>query len=96
MSRSTRSATTSTDTVREWMNELTGRNERANVAIRVPPQAEITQLTSMFPDISRDTVIGALQRRLAHLYRYQTSCLICNSISPNVEAAVETLLSAQR
>lgn len=64
--------------VREWVNELTGRNERANAGIRVPPEAEIVHLTNMFPDIPRETVVGALQR------------------SPNIEAAVETLLSSQR
>lgn len=73
-----RTATSSTDTVREWVNELTGRNERANVAIRVPSQAEISQVTTMFPDIPRETLVATLQR------------------SPNVEAAVETLLSSQR
>lgn len=49
--------------VREWVNELTGRTERENAGIRVPSEAEITQLTSMFPDLQRQTVIGALQRR---------------------------------
>ncbi|KAF5387674.1 hypothetical protein D9615_000722 [Tricholomella constricta] len=70
--------TTGTDSVmREWMNELTGRTEGASGGIRVPSEAEIAQLTTMFPDVQREVVIGALQR------------------SPNIEAAVETLLSPQ-
>lgn len=68
---------TRSSVVREWVNELTGRTERENAGIRVPSEAEITQLTTMFPDLQRQTVIGALQR------------------SPNIEGAVETLLSSQ-
>ncbi|KAJ7584360.1 hypothetical protein C8J56DRAFT_950823 [Mycena floridula] len=62
--------------VREWVNEL--RGNRPSTGIRVPPEAEITQLTTMFPDISRETVVSALQR------------------SPNIEVAVENLLSSHR
>jgi hypothetical protein len=53
---------TRSSVVREWVNELTGRTERENAGIRVPSEAEITQLTSMFPDLQRQTVVGALQR----------------------------------
>ncbi|KAF8961106.1 hypothetical protein BDZ97DRAFT_1830359 [Flammula alnicola] len=63
--------------MREWVDELTGRADRANVGLRVPTEAEITHLTSMFPSIDREVVVGALQR------------------SPNIEAAVETLLLSQ-
>jgi len=63
--------------VQEWVNELTGRTDQQSAGIRVPSEAEITQLTSMFPDVQRSMVIGALQR------------------SPNIEEAVETLLSSQ-
>jgi len=63
--------------VREWVDELTGRAERENAGIRVPSEAEISQLTNMFPDLERQMVIGALQQ------------------SPNIEGAVETLLSSQ-
>ena len=49
--------------VREWVDELTGRAERASTGIRVPPEAEIVQLTSMFPDVQREVIVGALQRR---------------------------------
>ncbi|KAI0303978.1 hypothetical protein BC826DRAFT_980734 [Russula brevipes] len=49
--------------VREWVNELTGRVDRASTGIRVPTEAEISQLTSIFPDLQRDVVVAALQRR---------------------------------
>ncbi|KII94644.1 hypothetical protein PLICRDRAFT_33452 [Plicaturopsis crispa FD-325 SS-3] len=45
--------------MREWVDELTGRAERG---VRIPSDAEITQLTSMFPNVARDVVVGALQR----------------------------------
>ncbi|KAL0950123.1 hypothetical protein HGRIS_010119 [Hohenbuehelia grisea] len=48
--------------VREWVNELTGRTDRGNVGIRVPTDAEITQVASMFPDLSREVIVTALQR----------------------------------
>ena len=51
---------TGTSVMREWVNELTGRE---SAGIRVPSEAEIAQITSMFPDVQRQTVIGALQRR---------------------------------
>jgi hypothetical protein len=54
---------TGSSVVREWVNELTGRTERENAGIRVPSEAEIAQLISMFPDLQRQVVIGALQRR---------------------------------
>ncbi|KAH7887454.1 hypothetical protein F5I97DRAFT_1966033 [Phlebopus sp. FC_14] len=53
---------TSSSVVREWVNELTGRGEDGSSGIRAPSEAEITQLTTMFPDISRDVIIGVLQR----------------------------------
>jgi hypothetical protein len=53
----------STSVMREWVDELTGRTERANVGLRVPAEAEITHLTSIFPSIEREVVVGALQRR---------------------------------
>jgi hypothetical protein len=49
--------------VREWVNELTGRVDRASTGIRVPTEAEISQLTSIFPDLQRDVIVAALQRR---------------------------------
>ncbi|KAH7931172.1 hypothetical protein BV22DRAFT_1190481 [Leucogyrophana mollusca] len=62
--------------MREWVNELTGRAEQPSAGTHVPNEAEIAQLTSMFPDVQRDVIVGALQR------------------SPNVERAVEMLLSS--
>lgn len=56
-------AETGPSVMREWVNELTGRTERANAGIRVPPEAEIIQLTNMFPDVQRETLVHALQRR---------------------------------
>jgi hypothetical protein len=49
--------------VQEWVNELTGRNEGPNSGIRIPSEAEITQTLNMFPDMRRDVVVAALQRR---------------------------------
>ncbi|KAH8118396.1 hypothetical protein DFH11DRAFT_1502788 [Phellopilus nigrolimitatus] len=49
--------------MREWVDELTGRTERAASGLRVPSEAEISQLTSMFPDLRREDLVGALQRR---------------------------------
>lgn len=52
-----------TSVVREWVNELTGRTDRANAGIRAPSEGEIAQLTNMFPDFERDVIAAALQRR---------------------------------
>lgn len=49
--------------MREWVDELTGRTDRAATGLRVPGEAEISQLMSMFPDMRREDVVGALQRR---------------------------------
>ncbi|KAJ6536715.1 hypothetical protein DFH09DRAFT_1178588 [Mycena vulgaris] len=46
--------------VREWVEGLTGRGQ---TGIRIPTEAEITQLTTMFPDIQRDVLVETLQRR---------------------------------
>jgi len=48
--------------MREWVNELTGRVDRANAGLRVPTDTEITHITSMFPSLEREVVVGALQR----------------------------------
>ena len=49
--------------MREWVDELTGRADRANAGLRVPTESEINHLTAMFPTLEREVVIGALQRR---------------------------------
>jgi len=48
--------------MREWVDQLTGRADRENVGLRVPTDEEITHLTSMFPTIDREVVVGVLQR----------------------------------
>ncbi|KAF8138756.1 hypothetical protein EV363DRAFT_1427630 [Boletus edulis] len=49
--------------VREWVNELRGRTEDP-ARIRTPSEVEISQVTAMFPDISRELITRALQRTL--------------------------------
>lgn len=56
-------ATTGPSVMREWVNELTGRTDRANAGIRVPTDAEVVQVSTMFPDLDRDVIVAALQRR---------------------------------
>lgn len=51
---------TNASVMSQWMNELTGGG--ATGGIRVPTEAEISQVTSMFPDLPRESVVGALQR----------------------------------
>ncbi len=53
--------------MREWVNELTGRVDRASTGIRVPTEDEISQLTGIFPDLQRDVIVAALQRRCVFL-----------------------------
>jgi hypothetical protein len=53
---------TGTSVVREWVNELTGRGQAAP-GIRAPPETEVAQILLMFPDLQRDVVVAALQRR---------------------------------
>lgn len=48
--------------MREWVNELTGRVDRASTGIRVPTEDEISQLMGIFPDMQRDVIVAALQR----------------------------------
>ncbi|KAJ7055015.1 hypothetical protein C8F01DRAFT_1211684 [Mycena amicta] len=47
--------------VREWVEGITGRSPAAG--IRIPTEAEITQLSTMFPDLQRDVLVTTLQRR---------------------------------
>lgn len=55
--------------VREWVNELTGRAEESSAPrIRVPTETEISQLTGMFPDTSREIIVATLQRRYVLVY----------------------------
>ncbi|KAI5982669.1 hypothetical protein EDD15DRAFT_2512486 [Pisolithus albus] len=61
--RPTGEGTEGSSVVREWVNELTGRTGEAATRIRTPSEVEITQLTSMFPDTSRDVIVTTLQQR---------------------------------
>lgn len=49
--------------IQELVDELRGRVDQANARLRVPSQEEIAHMTSMFPLINREAVVGALQRR---------------------------------
>ncbi|KIK53279.1 hypothetical protein GYMLUDRAFT_49457 [Collybiopsis luxurians FD-317 M1] len=51
-----------TAAVRDFVQGLTGRGDGTTAGVRIPPESEITELTNMFPDISREAIIGALQR----------------------------------
>ena len=62
--------------MREWVDELTGRADRANAGLRVPTDAEITHLTSMFPSLQREVLIAALQRRSVPIRKAQLLGLI--------------------
>jgi hypothetical protein len=49
--------------MREWVDELTGRADRASTAPRVPTESEISTLVSMFPNLDRQVIVAALQQR---------------------------------
>ncbi|KAF8514861.1 hypothetical protein BU17DRAFT_76978 [Hysterangium stoloniferum] len=51
-------ASTNASVMSQWVNELTGNAS----GIRVPTEAETTQVASMFPDLPRQSVVLALQR----------------------------------
>jgi len=53
---------TTTSVMRDWVNELTGR-DGSSPGLRIPSEAEISQVSAMFPNVSRETVVGALQGR---------------------------------
>jgi len=52
---------TTTSVMRDWVNELTGRDGSSS-GLRIPSEAEISQVSAMFPNVGRETVVGALQR----------------------------------
>lgn len=58
----TRRDGTTTSVMRDWVNELTGSGDRAGLGLRVPTETEINQVAAMFPNVRRETVVGALQR----------------------------------
>ncbi|KAH9943193.1 uncharacterized protein BXZ73DRAFT_87581 [Epithele typhae] len=49
--------------VRQWVNELTSGARPGGANVRAPTEAEIGTLTSMFPDVQREVLLGVLQRR---------------------------------
>ena len=53
--------------VQQWVSEIE-RAARPNGSgdLRVPSEPDIQILTSVFPDVGRDVIIGVLQRRSAH------------------------------
>ena len=58
--------TTTTGVVRQWVSELAGAarpGAGGQGTVRVPTSEEIQTLTSMFPDVPRDVILGVLQRR---------------------------------
>lgn len=57
----TGTAAGSASVMRDWVNELRSES-RSATRVRAPSEAEITQLTNMFPDLERTVVIGTLQR----------------------------------
>ncbi|KLO10229.1 hypothetical protein SCHPADRAFT_832792 [Schizopora paradoxa] len=74
------SANAQTSVVREWVDEFTGRAERAASGLRVPSDNEINQLMSMFPDLRREVIVGALQRRYVRV----ESCFRCYANSREI------------
>ena len=64
--------------MRNWVNELTGRSDSAPRSLRVPSSDEISQLSSMFPDLRREDIVGALQRRYDFFDRAHVSRILSN------------------
>ncbi|KAI0005120.1 hypothetical protein BJV74DRAFT_875657 [Russula compacta] len=62
-SRTERSARSTTGIHVEPLSNLGHQVDRASTGIRVPTEAEISQLMSIFPDLQRDVIVAALQRR---------------------------------
>lgn len=50
-------------TVRQWVNELAGSVRNSETRLRVPSEAEVRHVATMFPDVERSVIIAALQRR---------------------------------
>lgn len=63
---------TTTSVMRDWVNELTGRDGPPS-GLRIPTEAEISQVSAMFPNVGRETVVGALQRRYARCFHLPTA-----------------------
>ena len=63
---------TTTSVMRDWVNELTGRDGPPS-GLRIPTEAEISQVSAMFPNVGRETVVGALQRRYVRCFHLPTA-----------------------
>ena len=92
------SSPTTTGVVRQWVSELAGAARPANGGggtVRVPGNDELQTLTAMFPDVSREVILGVLQRRYAFRFFYSTLHRLNGyHNSENIEMAAETLLSS--
>ena len=60
---------TTVSVMRDWVNELTGRDGSPS-GLRIPSEAEISQVLAMFPNVGRETVVGALQRRYVQSFHF--------------------------
>lgn len=74
--------------MRDWVNELTGRDGSSS-GIRIPSEAEISQVSAMFPNVGRETVVGALQRRYVWSFRFfPIMCHVLQSWTANLTLSV--------
>lgn len=69
---------TTTSVMRDWVNELTGR-DGTSPGLRIPSEAEISQVSAMFPNVGRETVVGALQRRCVCGFHFSPAIFPCHT-----------------
>ncbi|KAK4687738.1 hypothetical protein P7C73_g2394, partial [Tremellales sp. Uapishka_1] len=75
-----------------WVNTMTGGGNGA----RAPTEEEISALTNMFPNLSREAVVGALQRRPVYLSHFVVSTIARELTGDDVTMqAVTQRLSSQ-
>lgn len=83
----TEAPASTTSVMRDWVNELTGSGDRTNAGgLRVPAESEITQIAAMFPNVGRDTVVGALQRRYVVFHVATAGSHFAHSISAQTQS----------
>ena len=73
---------TTTSVMRDWVNELTGRDGSPS-GLRIPSEAEISQISAMFPNVGRETVVGVLQRRCVWGFHFSLT-ILCSTPGANV------------
>ena len=78
---------TTTSVMRDWVNELTGRDGSSS-GLRIPSEAEISQVSAMFPNVGRETVVGALQRRYVRGPHFSSIILGSITAGPCVDRRV--------